>query len=520
MSQPSSFSIEYNSKAIRELVQAAFTDEEFWVFCYDYFPGVYQKFSTGMTYTHKAHLLIEYCGQTNSFDQLLGLVKEINPNKYAQFSPSLYKKHKVSSQQTGIAASNEVSPPPPTKIFISYSRKQLGVARRLAEDLQQAGFAVWWDVSDLKGGAEWERAIETAIKTSQYCLILLTPDSVGSEWVRKEYMYAISLHLQVIPILYRDCEIPLALTAIQHLDLRGNKYEQGLKELLATLESNESSKPIPLTLKDKLLVLARDPMWQMIGVIVAVVTLAWAVYTFYVGDSVPGSATLTPTITAVAFVSTPTPTLQRVPTYTPTKIILPTDTPTSTPTLTPTNTPVPPTETPTPTPTDTPNTAATQTAIAEIVMGSISSTQTAEAKNWTPTPPPTRIPTSTPTRRATATPKPATQTPEPTVTRIPTSTHTPVPTAPPAYSISPGKALFVFRNEDGELEWNVNVGPYYVKSPPKPSDKEYSEVTMEIDPGTYELNIYSSPLNGQTWKFVTREITVAEGKVFIEGAFH
>jgi hypothetical protein len=253
---------------------------------------------------------------------LLELVKENNPNKYSQFSTSLFK----SAQQNGKTVSQEAVPPPPTKIYISYSRKQLGIARRLADDLQQVGFAVWWDVSDLKGGAEWERAIETAIKTSQYCLILLTPDSVESEWVRREYMYAISQHVQLIPVLYRDCQIPLALTAIQYLDFRRNKYTQGLKDLLATLGSaTVTSKPVPLTLLDKLLIIARDPIWQMVGVIVAVVILTWGIYSFYLGGGLSNSMTPTPSKTSVAFATA-------------TSTLMPTNKPVSPPTRT--NTPI------------------------------------------------------------------------------------------------------------------------------------------------------------------------------------
>lgn len=254
-------------------------------------------------------------------------------------------------------------PPPPTKIFISYSREQVGIARRLAEELQQAGFAVWWDISDLKAGVAWERAIETAIKTSQYCLILLTPDSVESEWVRKEYMYAISLQLQIIPILYQDCEIPLGLTTIQYLDFRGNKYKQGLFQLLVGLKKVSGdtlavpNAPGP-TLKEKLLALSRDQIWQMLGVIVAVMAFGWGVYTFYLGRN-PVTPTPTPTQTTTALaigptfpnaptstppLPTPTPTFAESPTN-----VLPTFTQTPTPRLISTNTPVIPTATQRPT---------------------------------------------------------------------------------------------------------------------------------------------------------------------------
>ena len=52
------------------------------------------------------------------------------------------------------------------QVFISYSRKDVNFARRLAGDLEKAGFDVWWDVSDLKGGDDWVRNIPTAIEAS------------------------------------------------------------------------------------------------------------------------------------------------------------------------------------------------------------------------------------------------------------------------------------------------------------------------------------------------------------------
>lgn len=104
MCQSPSPSVEYNTHAIRGLIAAAFTDEDFGTFCYDYFPDIYRKFSLGMTYPHKAHLLIEYCGQTDSFDHLLRLVKEINPERYAQYDEALH--HTIETTAAGPAESS------------------------------------------------------------------------------------------------------------------------------------------------------------------------------------------------------------------------------------------------------------------------------------------------------------------------------------------------------------------------------------------------------------------------------
>ena len=40
-----------------------------------------------------------------------------------------------------------------SQVFISYSRRDLAFVEQLAADLQAAGLGVWYDFSELKGGA-------------------------------------------------------------------------------------------------------------------------------------------------------------------------------------------------------------------------------------------------------------------------------------------------------------------------------------------------------------------------------
>ncbi len=72
-------------------------------------------------------------------------------------------------------------------IFISYSRKDINFARKLAEDLEKAGYDVWWDISDLRGGDDWVRLIPDAIEASGFFIVVLSPDlhrfRVGTEGI-------------------------------------------------------------------------------------------------------------------------------------------------------------------------------------------------------------------------------------------------------------------------------------------------------------------------------------------------
>lgn len=101
---------EYNTALIRKLLTETFSDEEFSIFCYDYFPDVYLRFST-ITFPAKVQLLIDYCKRTNAFAQLLQLVSDFNPTKYAEFSEAFH--HFVPVNPTPPALSEAIISEPP-----------------------------------------------------------------------------------------------------------------------------------------------------------------------------------------------------------------------------------------------------------------------------------------------------------------------------------------------------------------------------------------------------------------------
>src|SRR5689334_22099210 len=111
-----------------------------------------------------------------------------------------------------------------TQIFISYSRKDIDFARKLAGDLEKAGYEVWWDLTDLRGGDDWVRMIPDAIAASEFVIVVLSPNSVISDWVRKEYTQALSLRKRVIPIMLAQTRVPFSLNTINYVDFTGEDY--------------------------------------------------------------------------------------------------------------------------------------------------------------------------------------------------------------------------------------------------------------------------------------------------------
>ena len=122
------------------------------------------------------------------------------------------------------------------QIFISYSRKDMSFVRKLAGDLEKAGYDVWWDLTDLRGGDDWVRVIPAAIESSQHFIIVLSPNSVESEWVRKEYTQALSLRRKIIPIMLEATGVPFALNTINYVNFTSDdKYVDNFNSLLSAL---------------------------------------------------------------------------------------------------------------------------------------------------------------------------------------------------------------------------------------------------------------------------------------------
>jgi hypothetical protein len=217
------------------------------------------------------------------------------------------------------------------QVFISYSRKDIAFVRKLAGDLEKAGYDVWWDVSDLRGGDDWLRVIPTAIDSSSFFIVVLSPNAITSDWVKREYTQALSLRKKIIPIMFARSSVPFALNDLNYIDFTRDDYATNLKALLGTLGYQGE---LPVTRTTLPLLLRKYWIPGLIGILLLLALAS----TFVFAPPPPPSPTLTPThppsaTPVVAF--TPTETATASPTITITSTI------TLSPTLTETMTPRP-----------------------------------------------------------------------------------------------------------------------------------------------------------------------------------
>jgi TIR domain len=86
------------------------------------------------------------------------------------------------------------------EIFISYSRVDLEAVKVLVQDLEGFDYEPWFDQA-LTGGQRWWDNILSRIRSCEFFVTTLTPDSLESSACKRELDYALRLGKPILPVL-------------------------------------------------------------------------------------------------------------------------------------------------------------------------------------------------------------------------------------------------------------------------------------------------------------------------------
>jgi hypothetical protein len=129
------------------------------------------------------------------------------------------------------------------RVFISHSSlDQPFVEREIVQLLRMHGLAYWYAPSNIRTASHWERTILEGLQSCDWFLLVMSPRSAESEWVKDELHWAIKkMFGRIIPVIMEACDpfaFHIRLDRIQALD-----FEQGGKQarraLLAIFQSAE-----------------------------------------------------------------------------------------------------------------------------------------------------------------------------------------------------------------------------------------------------------------------------------------
>jgi len=120
--------------------------------------------------------------------------------------------------------------------IFSYSSKDKAFVTRLIEALKKREVDVWFDEHEIQVGDSIIEKINDGLKEMDGLAIILSQNSINSDWVKKELNTALMRKLsqekvKIFPIRVDNCEIPLLISEYKYADFR-NDFEKGLKEFI------------------------------------------------------------------------------------------------------------------------------------------------------------------------------------------------------------------------------------------------------------------------------------------------
>ncbi len=224
------------------------------------------------------------------------------------------------------------------RIFISYSRKNEDIARRLATDLDALGADIWIDVDDIPAGMNWSSAIQQGLDSCEVMILIISPESMASVNVENEWQYFLDHKHPVIPVLWQPTRVHFQLHRLQYIDFHTQPYASGLAQLHAVLRRiglrlaplSATGASVQPSLPQKPLPVRGEKFpraYIAIGAVIALIMIAAII--ILASNSVLGGSENKPSVT-------PTTQIAQNETDAPVTEPTPTETPTTAPTATPT----------------------------------------------------------------------------------------------------------------------------------------------------------------------------------------
>ncbi len=117
------------------------------------------------------------------------------------------------------------------QVFLSYARSDEAFAKSLSSQLTKRGLSVWSANQEVLPGDNLWLQVGEALRKSKAMVVLVSPDSMRSEHVRREIEYALgdsSYEGRVFPVQVRPTsDIPWILRKFKTFDARRSAAKVG-----------------------------------------------------------------------------------------------------------------------------------------------------------------------------------------------------------------------------------------------------------------------------------------------------
>jgi nucleoside phosphorylase len=127
----------------------------------------------------------------------------------------------------------------PSVVFISHRKQDVALAERLAVEIRQAGFQVWFDEWNIHIGDSIVERINTSLENTRYLIVCYSDAGVLSRWMSREWMSALARQMdgcgvRVLPVRLSGGAPPAILADIKYADLVQD-WARGVADLLRAM---------------------------------------------------------------------------------------------------------------------------------------------------------------------------------------------------------------------------------------------------------------------------------------------
>jgi hypothetical protein len=125
----------------------------------------------------------------------------------------------------------------PNEAFLSHSSVDQDFVTALSEVMQRHGIPFWYSKANILGAQQWHDEIGAALNRCDWFLLILSPNSVQSMWVKRELLFALQQNRfadRIVPVLHQPCDfatLSWVLPSFQLIDFHQD-FPKGCRELL------------------------------------------------------------------------------------------------------------------------------------------------------------------------------------------------------------------------------------------------------------------------------------------------
>ena len=98
---------------------------------------------------------------------------------------------------------------PATRLFVSHSSQDNDWCRPFVAALTSAdpSLDVWYDEHGLSGGSAWVQTLQQELQARDVVMLILTPDSLASQWVQEEMQLALATRRTILPVMHKPSNL-------------------------------------------------------------------------------------------------------------------------------------------------------------------------------------------------------------------------------------------------------------------------------------------------------------------------